>query len=155
MNIAKEVIKHFAKEENRYTVPTECGYKEILTIKPFGEIVAKFDTGNSGMPVIHADKIKPLSNTKVQWTLLGKTIESRLVRVEEISVGGLRDYEEDRSVVKLDVEFAGGFYKDVEFTIDDREDRTPILLDRAFMKRLNVMVNPQRKYVITTKYSLD
>jgi ribosomal protein S6--L-glutamate ligase len=154
MNIAKEVIEHFAKKENRFTVPTECGYKEILTIKPFGEIVAKFDTGNSGMPVIHADKVKPLSNTKVQWSLLGKTIESRIVRVEEISVGGLRDYEEDRYVVKLDVEFAGGFYKDVEFTIDDREDRTPILLDRAFMNRLNVMVNPQRKYVITTKYSL-
>ena len=55
----------------------------------------------------------------------------------------------------LMLSFAGGFYKDVEFTIDDREDRTPILLDRAFMKRLNVMVNPQRKYVITTKYSLD
>jgi hypothetical protein len=107
------------------------------------------------MPVIHADKIKPLSNTKVQWTLLGKTITSDIIRVEEISVGGLRDYEEHRYVVKLDVEFAGGFYKDVEFTIDDREDRTPILLDRAFMKRLNVMVNPQRKYVITTKYSLD
>jgi ribosomal protein S6--L-glutamate ligase len=154
MNIAKEVIEHFAKKENRFTVPTECGYKEILTIKPFGEIVAKFDTGNSGMPVIHADKVKPLSNTKVQWSLLGKTIESRIVRVEEISVGGLRDYEEDRYVVKLDVEFAGGFYKDVEFTIDDREDRSPILLDRAFMNRLNVMVNPQRKYVITTKYSL-
>ena len=154
MNIAKEVITHFADKKNRFTVPTECGYKEILTIKPFGEIVAKFDTGNSGMPVIHADEIKPLSNTKVQWSLLGKTIESRIVRTENIKVGGLRDYDEDRYVVKLDVEFAGGFYKDVEFTIDDREDRSPILLDRAFMNRLNVMVNPQRKYVITTKYSL-
>ena len=153
-NIAKEVIEHFANKENRFTVPTECGYKEILSIKPFGEIVSKFDTGNSGMPVIHADTIKPMSNKKVQWTLLGKTITSDIVRTEEISVGGLRDYEEDRYVVKLDVEFAGGFYKDVEFTIDDREDRTPILLDRAFMNRLNVMVNPQRKYVITTKYSL-
>ena len=155
MNIAKEVITHFADKKNRYTVPTECGYREILTIKPFGDIISKFDTGNSGMPVIHADKIKPLSNTKVQWKLLGKTIESRIVRTENIKVGGLRDYDEDRYVVKLDVEFAGGFYKDVEFTIDDREDRTPILLDRAFMNRLNVMVNPQRKYVITTKYSLD
>jgi hypothetical protein len=95
-----------------------------------------------------------MSNKKVQWTLLGKTMTSDIVRTEEISVGGLRDYEEDRYVVKLDVEFAGGFYKDVEFTIDDREDRSPILLDRAFMNRLNVMVNPQRKYVITTKYSL-
>jgi RimK family alpha-L-glutamate ligase len=154
MNIAKEVITHFANAENRFTVPTECGYKEILTIKPFGDLVSKFDTGNSGMPVIHADKFK-INGNKITWTLLNKTITSDIVRKEEISVGGLRDYEETRYVVKLDVSFAGGFYKDVEFTIDDREDRTPILLDRAFMKRLNVMVNPQRKYVITTKYSLD
>ena len=153
-NIAKEVITHFADGENRYTVPTECGFKEILTIKPFGELVSKFDTGNSGMPVIHADKYK-IKGNEITWTLLGKTITSKIIRKEEIKVGGLRDYDETRYVVRLDVEFAGGFYDDVEFTIDDREDRTPILLDRAFMKRLNVLVNPQRKYVITTKYSLD
>ena len=154
MNIAKEVINHFADGENRYTVPTECGFKEILTIKPFGELVSKFDTGNSGMPVIHADKYK-INGNEITWTLLNKTITSKIIKKEEIKVGGLRDYDETRYVVRLDVEFAGGFYKDVEFTIDDREDRTPILLDRAFMKRLNVIVNPQRKYVITTKYSLD
>jgi len=154
MNIAKLVINHFANGENRYTVPTECGFKEILTIKPFGELVSKFDTGNSGMPVIHADKYK-IKGNEITWTLLNKTITSKIIRKEEIKVGGLRDYDETRYVVTLDVEFAGGYYKDVEFTIDDREDRTPILLDRAFMKRLNVMVNPQRKYVITTKYSLD
>ena len=153
-NIAKEVIKHFANEENRYSVPTECGFKEILTIKPFGELISKFDTGNSGMPVIHSDKYK-INGNKITWSLLGKTITSDIIRKEEIKVGGLRDYDETRYVVKLDVEFAGGFYKDIEFNIDDREDRTPILLDRAFMKRLNVMVNPQRKYVITTKYSID
>ena len=154
MNIAKEVITHFANGENRYTVPTECGFKEILTIKPFGDLISKFDTGNSGMPVIHSDKYK-INGNKITWTLLKKTITSDIVRKEEIKVGGLRDYDETRYVVKLDVEFAGGYYKDVEFTIDDREDRTPILLDRAFMKRLNVLVNPQRKYVITTKYSLE
>src|SRR5210317_2374854 len=153
-NIAKEVIMHFADKTNRYTVPTECGYREILTIKPFGDLISKFDTGNSGMPVIHSDKYK-ISGNKITWSLLGKTITSDIVRKEKIKVGGLRDYDEDRYVVKLDVEFAGGIYSDVEFTIDDREDRTPILLDRAFMNRLNVMVNPQRKYVITTKYSLD
>ena len=153
-NIAKEVIEHFAEKTNRFTVPTECGYKEILSIKPFGEIVAKFDTGNSGMPVIHADKYK-VNGKKITWSLLDKTITSDIIRKEEIKVGGLRDYDETRYVVKLDVDFAGGHYSDVEFTIDNREDRTPILLDREFMKRLNVMVNPQRKYVITTKYSLD
>ena len=153
-NISKDIIQYFQQPENRKKVPTECGYKEVVTIKPFGEIVAKFDTGNSGMPVIHSDKFK-VSGKKITWNLLGKTITSDIVKTEKISVGGLRDYEETRYVVKLDVDFAGGHYSDVEFTIDNREDRTPILLDREFMKRLNVMVNPQRKYVITTKYSLD
>ena len=150
----KKLLHTLHKKKNRYTVPTECGYKEILTIKPFGELISKFDTGNSGMPVIHADKFEVMKNNEIKWSLLGKTITSKIVRTEEISVGGLRDYEETRYVVKLDVEFNGGFYKDVEFTIDDREDRTPILLDREFMKRLNV-INPQRKYVITTKYNID
>ena len=74
MNIAKEVITHFANAENRYTVPTECGFKEILTIKPFGELISKFDTGNSGMPVIHADKFQVEKNNTIRWSLLGKTL---------------------------------------------------------------------------------
>ena len=126
----------------------------MVTIKPFGQIIAKFDTGNSGMPVIHTDKFK-VDGRKITWSLLGKTITSDIIRKEVISVGGLRDYDEDRYVIKLDIEFSGGFYKDVEFTLDDRDERTLILFDRAFMNRLNVMVNPQRKYVITTKYSIE
>ena len=153
-NISKELIKHFTDKKNWIKVPAECGYKEVVTIKPFGEIVAKFDTGNSGMPVIHADKMK-VHGQKITWSLLDKTITSDILDTETISVGGLRDYKEKRYVVSLDVEFAGGLYKDVEFTLDDREDKSPILFDREFMNKLNVMVNPNRKYVITTKYSLD
>ena len=105
------------------------------------------------MSVIHADKMKVIGK-QVKWTLLDKTITSDIIRKEEISVGGLRDYDEDRYVIKLNVEFLGGIYE-TEFTLDDREDRTPILFDRAFMNRMNVMVNPNRKYVVTTKYSLE
>ena len=153
-NISKEVIEFFMKESNRIKVPDACGFKEIVTIKPFGEIVAKFDTGNSGMSVIHADKTKVKGKT-IAWTLLGKTVVSQIIRKEKIKVGGLRDYEEDRYVVKLDMEFAGTVYSDILFTIDDREDRTPILLDRETMNKLNVMVSPRRKYVMTTHYELD
>ena len=64
------------------------------------------------------------------------------------------DYDETRYVIKLDVEFLGTMYE-TEFTLDDRKDRTPILFDREFMSKVNVMVNPDRKYVVTTKYSLD
>ena len=152
-NISKEIIQFFADKKNWVKVPSECGYKEIVTIKPFGEIIAKFDTGNSGMSVIHADKMD-IKGKKVTWSLLDKTITSDIIRTEEISVGGLRDYEETRYVIKLNVEFLGSMYE-TEFTLDDREDRTPILFDREFMSKVNVMVNPDRKYVVTTKYSLD
>jgi hypothetical protein len=152
-NISKEIIEFFADKKNWVKVPSECGYKEIVTIKPFGEIIAKFDTGNSGMSVIHADKIK-VSGKKITWSLLDKTITSDIIRQEEISVGGLRDYDETRYVIKLNVEFLDSIYK-TEFTLDDRKDRTPILFDREFMSRVNVMVNPSRKYVITTKYTLE
>ncbi len=152
-NISKEILEFFSDKKNWVKVPGMCGYKEIVTIKPFGEIIAKFDTGNSGMSVIHADKMD-VKGKKVTWSLLGKTMTSDIIRKEEISVGGLRDYEEDRFVIKLNVEFLGGMYE-TEFTLDDREDRTPILFDREFMSRVNVMVNPDRKYVVTTKYSLD
>jgi len=152
-NISKEIIEFFADKKNWVKVPSECGYKEIVSIKPFGEIIAKFDTGNSGMPVIHADKMK-VNGKKITWSLLDKTITSDIIRQEEISVGGLRNYDETRYVIKLDVEFLGTMYE-TEFTLDDREDRTPILFDREFMSRVNVMVNPDRKYVVTTKYSLD
>jgi len=152
-NISKEIIQFFANKKNWIKVPSECGYKEVVSIKPFGEIVAKFDTGNSGMPVIHADNMKVIGK-QVKWSLLGKTITSDIIRKEEISVGGLRDYDENRYVIKLDVEFLGGMYE-TEFTLDNREDRTPILFDREFMSRVNVMVNPDRKYVVTTKFSLE
>ena len=152
-NISKEIIEFFADKKNWVKVPSECGFKEIVSIKPFGEIIAKFDTGNSGMPVIHADKMK-VNGKRITWSLLDKTITSDIIRQEEISVGGLRNHDETRYVIKLDVEFLGTMYE-TEFTLDDREDRTPILFDREFMSRVNVMVNPDRKYVVTTKYSLD
>jgi len=152
-NISKEIINFFADKKNWVKVPSECGYKEVIKIKPFGDLVAKFDTGNSGMPVIHAENIKVIGK-QVKWTLLDKTITSDIIRKEEISVGGLRDYDEERYVIKLDVEFLGGIYE-TEFTLDNRKDRTLILLDREFMSRVNVMVNPDRKYVVTTKYTLE
>ena len=54
------------------------------------------------------------------------------------------------------VGFAGGLYKDEPFGIDDRADMgTEVLLTRRIMTQMNVMVNPARKYVVTTEYSLD
>jgi len=153
-NIVKEVIKYFDNPDLRYTVPTECGFLEVLNVEPYGPIISKFDTGNSSLPVIHGDDIE-LKGKMVHWTCLGKRVKKPLVRVKKVNLGGLRDYSEERYTVNLDIEFAGTVYKDVEFTIDDRKKRTRILLNLSTLRLLNVIVNPQRKYIVTTKYTLD
>ena len=154
-NIVKQVIDFYSNPENRYAVPAQCGYFEIVNIKPFGDVVAKFDTGNgASASTIHTDKLE-VKGKNVTWTYNDKTITSKIQRVAKVDVGGLNNYSEKRYAVLLDFEFAGSSYKNIEFLLDDREDRSPILLNRDVMRMLNVMVNPQRKYIVTTKYTLD
>ena len=154
-NIVKEIINFYSNSDNRYPVAFEVGYFEIVNIKPFGDVVAKFDTGNgASASTIHADKLD-VKGKKVTWTYEGKTIKSKIQRVVKVDVGGLNDYSEERYSVLLDFEFAGSLYKNVEFLLDDREDRSPILLNRKLMRQMNVMVNPRRKYIVTTKFVLD
>ena len=154
-NIVKMVVDYFSDKKNRNYVPRQCGFLEIVSVKPFGDIIAKFDTGNSASaPTIHADKFK-ISSGNITWTLNGKTLTSKIKRKVKVDVGGLNDYTEERYAILLDLEFTGTLYKGVEFLIDDRGDRTPILFNRQIMKMLKVSVNPERKYIITTKYNLD
>ena len=155
LNIAKSVITHFQEKQNRFKVPTECGHREIVSIKPWGDMVAKFDTGNSVLSVIHGEDIK-VKNDTVSFTLLGKRKTYPLEKTYKVKIGSIRDYTEERPVIRLDVNFAGDTYKDEPFGIDDRADMgTEVLLTRRIMTDMNVMVNPARKYVVTTEYSLD
>ena len=154
-NIVKLVVDHFTDETFRYPVSTQCGWLEILNIKPFGELVAKFDTGNgASAPTIHAEELK-VNGKKVTWKLNGKTITSDINRIVNVDVGGLNNYSEKRYAVNLNMEFAGSEYSDIEFLLDDREEKSSVLLNRKVLRMLNVAVNPNRRYVVTTKYSLD
>ena len=39
-NISKEILEYFSDKKNWVQEPSKCGYKEVMTIKPFGDIVA-------------------------------------------------------------------------------------------------------------------
>ena len=39
-NISKEILEYFTNRKNWVQAPSQCGYKEVMTIKPFGDIVA-------------------------------------------------------------------------------------------------------------------
>ena len=154
-NISKEILEHFSDRKNWVHAPSQCGHREVVTIKPYGDMVAKFDTGNSVLSVIHGEDIK-VKNGKVSFTLMGKKVTYPLERTYEVKIGSIRDYSEERPVIKLDVTFAGKTYKDEPFGIDDRRDMgTEVLLTRRIMKEMNVVVNPARKFVVTTPYTID
>tara|TARA_X000001036_G_scaffold235757_1_gene220022 strand:- start:86 stop:1474 length:1389 start_codon:yes stop_codon:yes gene_type:complete len=152
-NIVKQVVDYFADEKVRYPVATQCGHREVITIKPFGEMIAKFDTGNGQYSVLHAENIK-VSGKKITFKLRGKTITTDLLETYEAETGGGSD---KRPVVKLEVEFAGSTYSDVMFGLNDRSDMgTDVLFSRYVMSKMfNVAVNPARKFIVTTKYSID
>ena len=146
-NISKEVLTHFLNPAVRHSVPNQCGYEEVIEIKPFGELVAKFDTGNSVLSVLHAEDVK-VSGNKVTFTNSGKSITTSLVKEYKAQTGAGVD---ERYVVKLDLTFSGSTYEFM-FGLDDRTKMgTDVLLNRFVMNKLNVMVNPQRKFIVTTK----
>ena len=146
VNIAKEVLTHFLNPDVRYSVPSQCGYNEVVEIEPFGEMVAKFDTGNSVLSVLHADNIKVTGN-KISFTNNGKPYTTTLVKEYEAQTGAGVD---QRYVVKLNLTFSGSTHEFM-FGLDDRSKLgTDVLLNRFVMNKLNVMVNPQRKFLVTT-----
>ena len=150
-NLVKTIIKYFADPDNRISVPTQCGVFEVVNVKPFGELVAKFDTGNSGRSVLHAEDIK-ITGKKISFKLRGKRISKRIKEFARLRTGAGLD---KRPMIELDVDFAGTVYEDVEFGLDDRSEMsTSVLLNKDTMTRMNVMVNPNRKYVITTKFTI-
>ena len=151
-NIVKQVIDQYANPDNRYAVPTQCGWEEIVTIKPFGDLIAKFDTGNARYSVLHAEDVK-VKGKEITFTHGEKTITTKLVGDYVSITGGGKD---ERYLVELEFDFAGSPYGKITFGLDNRDDfNTDVLLNRKTMRMLNVMINPQRKYIVTTKFTLD
>ena len=92
-NIVKKVVDFYSNPKNRYAVPSQCGWEEIVTVKPFGDLVAKFDTGNALYPVLHAEDIEVKGN-KITFTNGEKTITTKLVGDYVSMTGGGEDESE-------------------------------------------------------------
>ena len=150
-NIVGEVLDWVNDKNNWEKVAKEIGYKEMVQVKGI-DLVAKFDTGNGFLCVMHADKYTLDKKKKtVKWSSHGQEFENPYSDIEDVEVGGAKNYTEYRPEIVLDMFFDGVLYKEVGFTLDDRSDRTPILINRGFMKRANVSVNPAKQFVITVK----
>jgi ribosomal protein S6--L-glutamate ligase len=146
-NILRNILEYFKDKSKWSRTPTPCGYYETVDIKPFGTLVAKFDTGNVRKSVIHAENVK-IKDDKVTFTCNGKTITTKLEGVYSSMTGA---GPEERHFIKQNITFLGHTYIDVEFGLDDRSHfDTDVLLNRRLMNAFNVMVNPSKKFLITT-----
>ena len=52
-----------------------------------------------------------------------------------------------RPQIKLDLEFDGVLYKGLPFTVDDRSGKSTLLMNKDFLIKANIIINPAKDYV--------
>ena len=151
--IVSKLIDYVTNKSNWSYYNLEVGYLENIEIPGLGSLVAKFDTGNSSKSCsIHADKIEEKDKTLI-WTLNGTNFVHDILEYSETEVG----YEiHKRPIIKMDIIFNGVLVKNVKFSPTNRKNKTtPILINRAFMRRLGIVVNANKAFVITDEDKTD
>ena len=150
-NLIKEVLDHFKDKTYRWRSPTICGVWETFEHNKLGKLVGKMDTGNSvKSSAIHADSYE-IKGNDIIWQFDDITMKSKILGMSNIDDGGDPD---ERPLVSLDFTFNGSLYRDMLFTIDDRGVKTPMLINRTFMKNVNLAVDPSRKFILTERIKL-
>jgi hypothetical protein len=143
-DITKMVLKLYFDRSIWRKEPKQCGVLESFKVDG-QEMTGKLDTGNStSVCSVHADDIQ-IKGKNVTWKLQGETHTKPLQKYVEL----IKPVEK-RPVVLMDIEFLSTVYKDVEVSLDSRNS-IPLLLNRDFMARANVMINPSRKFMLTNK----
>ncbi len=145
--IVGDVIDYVINKKNWIYSRMEVGYLETIEIPEIGKLVAKFDTGNgSSASSIQADEMKEVGN-QLKWKIGGKEFTSDIVGYTDTEVG--RD-KSKRPIILIDVMLNGVKISDVKVAPTDRVQKsTPFLASRGLMKKMGVMVNPHKAFVVT------
>lgn len=143
-NVSELVIDKYMDREIWKYSPKECGVLETMEIDG-EEMTAKLDTGNNTTVCsLHAEDVN-IKGKKVTWTgWHGKKHSAKLERMVS-----LIKPEDERPVVKMEINFLNTIYEQ-EVSLDKRNS-IPFLVNRDFMKRANLMINPARKFLLTNR----
>jgi hypothetical protein len=145
--IVDDVIEYVTDKDNWSYSKLEIGYLETIGIPSVGKMVAKFDTGNGSTACsIQADNAIE-DGENLLWNIGDSKFKSKIIGYTNTTVG--RDLEK-RPIVEIDIMFDGSIVKDVKVApISRTEKSTPFLVNRTLMKRLGVMVNPNKAFVVS------
>ena len=140
-DVGKLVLKELFNRDIWKKSATECGVLETLEVEGV-EMTAKLDTGNNtSVCSLHCDS-HTVKGNKVTWESFGTKYTKPLTRMVKLAKP-----VETRAVVTLEVNFLNTVYEQ-EVALDSR-GQIPFLVNRDFMKRANLMVNPSRKFMLT------
>ena len=145
--IVSEVLDYVSDKDNWILPEYSIGYMETIRIPKIGEMVAKFDTGNGSLSCsLHVDKME-IKRGKIHWEIKGKKFVNDLVKTSRTRTGKVVD---ERPVMELDIEFNGRIYDKVRVSpVDRTEFSAPFLVNRIFMKRMGVKIDPDREFSMT------
>jgi glutathione synthase/RimK-type ligase-like ATP-grasp enzyme len=121
------------------------GCVEIINIKDFGDIKAKLDTTNDAICSFNVDDIKMNeSDHTVSFKYKGQNINKPYIKKVSIKRGNINN---ERAVIGLNVSFNDMLFEGVEFLLDNKfslNNNIPIILDKKFMKKTNVLIDPSK-----------
>ena len=130
------------------------GVNEYIDINGIGRLKAKIDSGNEAYNVLHGVDIEE-NGEEITFTTVGNK-RIKAPRSGEIKIHIGSGVKEDRPIVMLDIKVDGKEYKGVPFSIADRtENEDPILVGEPFLKKLNAVIDVNKKSVNeSTKYNV-
>lgn len=145
--IVDDVIDYLMEKSNWSYSNLEVGYLETLEIPGLGSVVAKFDTGNGAKSCsIHCDEVEEIDG-KLKWKIGKKNFVNDIIGYSDAEVG--KDIQ-TRPIIEMDILFHGVLVPAVKISpVDRTEKSTPFLANRGFMRRLGLIVNPYKAFVVS------
>ena len=149
VNVVEGLLEYISNKNNWYSKTHECGLLETIEIADVGHMIAKFDTGSNSRSVIHADKYE-IKNGKIIWELDGHKFKKDIIGYAKIVRGSIKAEVIRRPVIEFDIVFNGAKYKNIDFTVDDRSDKTTkLLMSARFIEKANLSINPARNWLLS------
>ena len=145
--IVEKMIEYVAIGNNRrHSFATEAGYVERIEIQGYGDIRAKFDTGNGTKASMFVVDELEVKGKKVTWSKNGKGMTNQLMGMSHPAHVGKID---ERPIVHLDVRFNNKLYKDIPFGLTTKDSMSTVLINRDAMTRFKVSVNPNKRFALS------
>ena len=149
--LVAKVVDNLIDKDNWKYQTREVGVIENIKFLENGiePMTAKMDTGNSGYNVVGVTDLEVNGKTAEFYIKDTNQKIKKEVLPKKSIIKNNGDENEVRYVVKFDIKIGEKVYKDVEFSLSNRDNMNHVvLISRKFMIDSKMSVNPNKKFVL-------